>query len=395
MNVLANGSVVPAAINIKNARASMLRVESDASLLSATPSEIEDDDFCFANLEDEYIPYETALKFEDDQKKSSDNGIIEEMGVCCDSKEPVGFEIQILSDVHTEFLASSGHGSNKRSQEFYEKFDQLLQPTAKYLALLGDIGCPGTQDGFCQFQEFISRLEGKFEHVFLVAGNHEFYCRGNQRMHMEEIKQRIRKYCKRKGFVTFLDNESVVIPVSSSKSVRIVGTTLWSDVSCEPGLETDIVNSIADFRNIYVSDSEWNPEKYCSLRSLQAEDVRKLHRDDVQFIISQVGEAAKLDEAVIILSHHAPSFRGTSPAEYSSGPDHSSKEHKFSTAFASELDYLFSTSDFQRSVYAWAYGHTHHSNRQVFQGIQIVSNQLGYMHKHEHCICDSSCVVHI
>jgi predicted MPP superfamily phosphohydrolase len=355
-------------------KSNMIRIESDVSVLS----ELEEDEFVFQEIQIE---------------EKSSFCVVEEMAASSSATTPSrkmssSFEIQILSDVHTEFLACD----KKRAREFYDRFDDIVSPSAKYLALLGDIGCPGTQEGFVQFQEFISRLEGKFERVFLVAGNHEFYCKGHQRMHMEEIKHRLRKFCKRKEFVTFLDKESFVCGREDQR-VRIVGCTLWSDVSCDPEVESAIVNTLADFRNIFVSDSPWDPEKYCSLRSMLADDVRRMHQEDVQFIISEVAEASKNGESVVILTHHAPSFRGTSPPEYSSGPDQSSKSHKYSTAFASELDHLLTTPEFQKSVRAWGYGHTHHSNRQTIEGVELVSNQIGYLHKNENCVHSKSCVI--
>ncbi len=67
-------------------------------------------------------------------------------------------QIQLASDLHLE----------KNSNI---PFDQLIKPSAPWLALCGDIG-------YCEqeiYQNFIKWVSTKFEKVFVIAGNHEYY----------------------------------------------------------------------------------------------------------------------------------------------------------------------------------------------------------------------------
>ena len=68
------------------------------------------------------------------------------------------FRIQYVSDLHLEFY-------NKIS------FRSCVKPVAPYLALAGDIGKPGTN----MYTNFLSYVSSNWEHVFYVAGNHEYY----------------------------------------------------------------------------------------------------------------------------------------------------------------------------------------------------------------------------
>jgi predicted phosphohydrolase len=294
-------------------------------------------------------------------------------------------EIQILSDVHTEFLLR-----NKRSGlDMDDVIDSLIQPKAKYLALLGDIGCPAIQESFVLYQEFLSRLEGKFEHIFVIAGNHEYYCPTESKMPMRVIKERIRKYCERKQYLTFLDRNSYLIG-----NVRIIGATLWSDLDIDPIVEEDLVEHITDFSTIYLLEdaNAIHASVSSACRNIRPDDMRQMFQEDLAYIIDQVELAAKQNEKVIILTHHPPSFQGTSPEEYCDDKG-SSKSSRFASAFASDLEHLLFTESFQKSVVCWAFGHTHHSSDQMINGIRLVSNQVGYRHKKEQCECSTACIV--
>jgi len=68
-------------------------------------------------------------------------------------------QIQILSDVHTEF---------------FNNLDSLpkFEARAPYLALLGDIGVIGKLK---QYESFLLSQAQQFEKVLVISGNHEYY----------------------------------------------------------------------------------------------------------------------------------------------------------------------------------------------------------------------------
>lgn len=77
--------------------------------------------------------------------------------ICVDVKLPkkVGFNVQICSDLHTEFYQYNSEQTSK-----------LIKPSAPYLALLGDIGICKDK-GFIDFIKALSKL---YKHIFLLAG---------------------------------------------------------------------------------------------------------------------------------------------------------------------------------------------------------------------------------
>lgn len=71
-------------------------------------------------------------------------------------------KLQYVSDIHLET-----HNNNTST----ELFKTILKPSAPYLALCGDIGYPGAP----LYESFLKYCSDNFEHVFYVAGNHEYY----------------------------------------------------------------------------------------------------------------------------------------------------------------------------------------------------------------------------
>lgn len=63
-------------------------------------------------------------------------------------------KLQFCSDIHVEFGTEG-----------------FLKPEAPFLALLGDIGLTAESD----YRTYLLKQSEKFEKVFVIAGNHEFY----------------------------------------------------------------------------------------------------------------------------------------------------------------------------------------------------------------------------
>jgi hypothetical protein len=70
-------------------------------------------------------------------------------------------KFQYVSDIHLETYQNTSK----------VLFKTILKPSAPYLALCGDIGYPGAQ----LYKPFLEYCSKHFEHVFYIAGNHEFY----------------------------------------------------------------------------------------------------------------------------------------------------------------------------------------------------------------------------
>lgn len=164
--------------------------------------------------------------------------------------------LQCASDLHSEFFRDGATFA-----------DSIVTPAAPILILAGDIGVPAT--GLAEYTAFIHRLASRFQHVLVIAGNHEFY-NGRRALASElpdavtmtEVLDRIAGVCASAPThnVTFMhraaawiaaDSHSVRIIRSeatpregdpapafpspadwreSSPGVLVLGCTLWSDV---------------------------------------------------------------------------------------------------------------------------------------------------------------------
>lgn len=67
------------------------------------------------------------------------------------------FTLQYASDLHLEMLKTIP--------------DNLIVPSAPYLALLGDIASPFKP----HYYNFLAQMSQQFRMVFIIAGNHEYY----------------------------------------------------------------------------------------------------------------------------------------------------------------------------------------------------------------------------
>jgi len=228
-------------------------------------------------------------------------------------------KIQLLSDLHLEFGAFT-----------IEKADDC-----DVLVLAGDIGNPESND----YRVLVERASSLFQNVFIVRGNHE--CYGYS---LQEADDKINDVVKCYDNVVFLNRTSHDL----NDDVRFIGTTLWSDV-CEYE-RFDIAVFIADFRQIKQWTIEHNNHE---------------HFNDVRFIKNEIARANNDGKRLVVITHHAPYRRGTSRPEHNGST--------LSSAFATDL-----SKHFEQPVCCWMYGHTHHSNMQVVNGVLLASNQRGY-----------------
>jgi predicted phosphohydrolase len=229
----------------------------------------------------------------------------------------VVMKLQILSDVHLEM-------------------GQTLETPvmAPHLALLGDIGNPWQPS----YAAFMAEQSAKFETVFVVLGNHEYYGAT-----LKGARAQARKVCNALPNVRLLCEEAVDVG-----EYRILGTTLWSRV--DPLDAYEVSCSISDFRRI----RGW------SLCAHNEEHERCATWLNVAL------ELAELDSSpAIVLTHFPITQRRTSHPRDAGGP--------FSSYFANDMDRLIGP-----PCVLFAHGHTHFSSSQVINGVPVVSNQYGY-----------------
>ncbi|KAL6046899.1 Ser/Thr protein phosphatase superfamily [Balamuthia mandrillaris] len=277
-------------------------------------------------------------------------------------EEGEDLKIQVASDLHLELpLAIPRFGECLR--DHFGVAEAELPVLGHALALLGDIGYP-RKEGYA---EFLVQQAARFEKVFVVAGNHEFYSGAGINTHYEEVRKDIAEICSRAPNLHFLDKTSMFW-----RGYRILGCTLWSHIP--PEAKAVVTKSQTDFRAIVLADEKEGGKK----RKVTTEDISAWHAEELAWLKAELQQAQDRGEKVIVMSHHAPLLRGIS------NPHHDGGATRF--AYGSDL-----TDILQEPIKAWLFGHTHWSSTQrTNKGIIVSSNQLGYFVKGEHSLGDGT-----
>lgn len=250
-------------------------------------------------------------------------------------------KIQILSDVHNEFL---GGGLAQSRGDFNSKVWEGVIPKtdADLIVLAGDINI-----GIKGVEWAINESKQLNLPIIYVSGNHEYY---NQEYY-STLKQ-MRDICRDTN-VHFLENDEIQI-----EDVRILGCTLWTDYNVVPNLYADEVMSecayaLNDHRVIRVDggDGYFSPSL-----------AKKIHTESVEWMSNKLTE--KTDARMtLVVTHHGPSIL----CQHKSYPISA-----ISGAFHSDLNELVSKVD------CWIYGHTHSNLDAMVNGCHLISNQPGY-----------------
>lgn len=274
-------------------------------------------------------------------------------------------KIQYLSDIHLE----THHNTSK------DLFQKILKPSAPYLALCGDIGYPGAQ----LYEPFLKYCSDNFEHVFYIAGNHEFYndtkaikylktkkfiessvseeelrrisMKFPRESPVERTKQ-IKEICKKFLNIYFLDKEIFKIP---NTDIIIVGCTLWSKLDMNPYIlpQFNDFNRICQDKDTLLMPKtydDWNEEHVKFL----GESLTKIRNEN---------PVAK----IIVLTHHCPTY-DIIIERYADDPDN------MNSFFANKN----LVSPFGKNVKAWICGHTHGCKSINVDGTIVATNTFGY-----------------
>jgi predicted phosphohydrolase len=261
--------------------------------------------------------------------------------------------LYFVSDTHHELM------KEKASRELNIVPTASSSNVKNYLALCGDIGNPFNAN----YVEFIQRHSERFERVFIVAGNHEYYSNQKQRT-MIETDAKITEVASQFPNVTFLQQSSFQV-----EDTLFMGCTLWTAV------DEQSEGSMNDYNRIYVdSDAEaakfiyynTNPiigktkKKYvrAGRKLLKYRDILQLHEEMKEWLDQTIN--TPVIQKMIVLTHHAPSAKML-------------KLGVANNCYASECDDLF-----KPPVVCWISGHTHECISVEINGIPSMSNCFGY-----------------
>lgn len=247
-------------------------------------------------------------------------------------------KISLLSDIHLELHANP--------QKMYRS---LLEKTSKanVMILAGDIGNPRSP----VYNNFIQEVAHAYKHVIVIAGNHEYYSKGNnregstdseilqtynKRYTIEETDEHLRLLNKLTN-VYFLQRDELLI-----EDVRFLGCTLWTP--SDPNLSR--------FINDYHLIPDMTPGK-CD----------EMYNQNISWLEKKLTEKSERYRKTVTITHHLPSFRLNSDKF---------KNNKYNIFYASNLDHLVEKSDY------WLSGHTHAFNKMLIGRCQSYINPIGY-----------------
>ena len=213
--------------------------------------------------------------------------------------------LQFISDLHLERIF---------------KAPLLSKTDGKYLALLGDIGNPFKNN----YLDFITQVSYKYEKVFVLSGNHEYW----NDTSMEETDIRINTVTDKFSNVHYLNNDHYHL----DNDYTVLGTTLWSHIDSRNREQN---NRWGDHGNIKCQD-----------KNITVDDINTLHSNCVTWLEQYLSKMKH--KKIIVLSHHLPSYK-LIIQKY-----HKKQYINVHDRFASNLDYLISN-----PIEAWLCGHSH------------------------------------
>lgn len=238
-------------------------------------------------------------------------------------------KIQIMSDLHVEFVGTSGFPP--------------IAIDVEVVVIAGDT-CEGLQTA-------VRRMRAAYPTtaIITVAGNHEFYGRDIR----EELRQ-AREVARELG-VHLLENDALILG-----RLRIIGMTLWTDyelfgIASMPHAMQIARETLRDHRRISWQRKPW--------RRFRPYEARNLHLGSREYLETELAKSH--DGPTMIVTHHAPTGSAIA-AEL--------RNNTIAAAYASDLHPVIDR--YQPDIWIW--GHTHRARNAVRGCTRLISNPCGY-----------------
>lgn len=199
-----------------------------------------------------------------------------------------------------------------------------------------------------RYRDFIKRCANEYDHVVVVAGNHEFYG-GKWEQSLTTLRLEYEQYTN----VVFLERDCCVL-----EGVTFVGGTLWTDMNNhDPLTMHDVKLFMNDFSQI-----RDDTRGYCKLKPATTVERHVKTKQYIEFV------AKDAPGPVVVVGHHAPSFRSIAP-EYAA-------QTLTNGAYASCLDELIMDTP---NIVLWVHGHMHNPFDYYIEQCRVVCNPRGYV----------------
>ncbi len=198
-----------------------------------------------------------------------------------------------------------------------------------------------------RYQKFLANCSEQFEHVIMLAGNHEFY-HGTFNQTINVLRAETNKYHN----ITFFENNYLEID-----NVLFVGSTLWTDCNnSDSDTIRELPHLISDYRAITndATGGKLNPVHTIAR-----------HAQSLDYLTTIV--EANADKTVVVITHHSPSFKTVHPRF--------KDDTIMNGAFSSNLDDFIVS---HPNIKLWCFGHTHNAWDFNIGATRLVCNPRGY-----------------
>lgn len=243
-------------------------------------------------------------------------------------------KIYYSSDLHLEF---------EHIRTNFKKDLKSFQPEQNSILILaGDINYLTNLKNDILLKKYCQ----KFEQVFYVCGNHEFYDNSDASILLESFEN---------DFDSF---KLVNNCIKNINGIDFIFSSLFSNISSLN--EYWISRGMNDFRNIkWKYDVRFNTEHF-----------NKIHEVCFDFVKKSVEQSSKS----IIVSHHLPSDLLINPHF---------KGNTLNEAFGTDLTNFIV--DNTNKIHSWIYGHNHFNQDLIIGNTNMLTNQRGYSEKERYC----------
>lgn len=242
--------------------------------------------------------------------------------------------IQVISDIHLE---------DKETSLLPQDIEDFIYPSSNYLIIAGDVHELKDNNSVSIFVEFMKYQSERFDMIFYVLGNHEYYY-GNVKGRYEYIKDLVTSVSDN---IIILNNSSYTI-----NNIEIYGTTLWSEIP--RSIRKYKGKVMENTKKVFTTVKDMNIEKY---NELHYSAVKRLD----EFLNNRNGKRK------IVVTHHAPLVHGTIRPE--------NKNDVYECMYVTNLSHLVSLAD------VWIFGHTHRKVERYHNNTLILSNPVGYKYQ--------------
>ena len=239
-------------------------------------------------------------------------------------------KLRIMSDLHNEFGRLD--------------VPEMGWENEQVLVLAGDVGLFSDTFDYC---EFLFELSPRFKKILVVPGNHEFY-NGDMEHDLNEVQKEIES--SKYDNIHIMDDNTIDID-----GVIFIGSTLWTDmdrgnVMCV----LEATSRMNDFRLIRVDGERFDQVNWNNLN--------KVGRSYIQNRL-----ADNQDKKVVVITHHAPSFKSISE-----GFKGSALNGAYANTGLEDLMEIF-------KPLVWIHGHTHNTFDYNIGDTRIICNPRGYV----------------